>query len=166
MRTLHLLHTRLPGGTRPVGESAAVLDGYSCAGVISGHSDGLSSPSESSKQRSHATIETDHPLGGCAYTRPGLSPGWYTSPYSLAGDSSTTTKHMGRLDLPDPPRDEDDPVVEFTEHHCIVLTHDWWCCEDCGASFARDATLGDYPEECIIESGNPCVVYTKEESNE
>lgn len=72
----------------------------------------------------------------------------------------------------DPERDEDryypedfhdDPIVESLEHHCIVLTPDWWMCEDCGVSFPRDANLGDEPEYAIIESDSPCVAYVPSE---
>jgi len=73
---------------------------------------------------------------------------------------------MGRLDLPDPPRDEDychdDDVVSSEEHHCVVLTPDWWMCEDCGVSFPRDPSLGDHPETAIIEGGAACVAYVPE----
>lgn len=70
---------------------------------------------------------------------------------------------VGNVSLPDPPRDEDfddDPVVEFAEHHCVVLTPDKWMCEDCGVVFDRDPSWGDEPEEAIIEGGAVCVAYT------
>lgn len=57
---------------------------------------------------------------------------------------------------------EDDEVVEFCEHHCGVLTLDQWVCEDCGCTFDRDPTWGDFPEEAIIEGGVSCVAYTPE----
>lgn len=70
---------------------------------------------------------------------------------------------VGNVSLPAPPRDEDydyDGVVEYTEHHCTVLTPDLWMCEDCGCSFDRDPSWGDFPEEAIIEGGVSCVAYT------
>lgn len=57
---------------------------------------------------------------------------------------------VGRLDLRDPPRDED--VIESRrEHQCSVLTPDLWCCDNCGDVFDRDPNLGDFPESAIIE---------------
>jgi hypothetical protein len=75
---------------------------------------------------------------------------------------------VGRVSLPDKYRDEDDyyeedEIVEYSEHHCIVLTLDQWICEDCGVSFDRDPAWGDFPEEAIIEGGVSCVAYTPEE---
>lgn len=64
------------------------------------------------------------------------------------------------------PSDSNEPgeIIESTEHHCVVMVPEWWMCEDCGASFARDPSWGDFPEECIIE-GTPCVVYIAPESD-
>lgn len=72
-------------------------------------------------------------------------------------------------ELPDPQRDEDfpdDPVIESLEHHCVVLTHDQWMCEDCGSMFPRDPSLGDFPEQAIIEGSWVCVAYVPERTNE
>lgn len=60
--------------------------------------------------------------------------------------------------------EEDDSIIYSEEHHCIVLTPDRWMCEDCGASFPRDPSMGDYPEEAIIEGGAACVAYVPEET--
>ncbi len=63
--------------------------------------------------------------------------------------------------LPRPLMDEEETdLVEYTEHHCVVLTPDQWMCEDCGCSFDRDPSWGDFPEEAIIEGGVSCVAYT------
>lgn len=42
-------------------------------------------------------------------------------------------------------------INDHLAHNCVVLQADKWICEDCGADFPRDPSLGDFPEEAIIE---------------
>ena|SRR6266550_9380891 len=84
--------------------------------------------------------------------------------WPILWNSGGDTEGMGFINpRVDPPRDEDayypDDEAHSLEHHCVVLTPDQWMCEDCGVSFDRDSSLGDYPETAIIEGGVSCVAY-------